>query len=123
MKLVVNLVLGLNRAVLAEGLSFARRCGLNLDTVLEVLRNGAAYSRAMDTKGRKMIDGQFAPEARLAQHFKDVQLILDVGDSKQAVLPFSALHARLLADLVAYGLGECDNSAVIRAFEREGGDT
>ena len=38
MKLVVNLVLGLNRAVLAEGLAFARRCGLDPAAVLEILR-------------------------------------------------------------------------------------
>ena len=61
MKLVVNLVLGLNRAVLAEGLAFARRCGLDPEAVLEILQSGAAYSRVMDAKGRKMIDGDFAP--------------------------------------------------------------
>ena len=121
-KLVVNLVLGLNRAVLAEGLAFARRCGLNLDTVLEVLRavrrtRGRWTRRAEDDRRR-----QFAPEARLVQHLKDVRLILDVGASNQAVVPFSTLHARLLADLVARGFGESDNSGVIRAFEREGGE-
>ena len=61
----MNLVLGLNRAALAEGLAFARRCGLDLAAVLEILQSGAAYSRVMDTKGRKMIDGDFAPEAKL----------------------------------------------------------
>jgi 3-hydroxyisobutyrate dehydrogenase-like beta-hydroxyacid dehydrogenase len=120
MKLVVNLVLGLNRAVLAEGLALARRCGLELDAVLEILRASSAYSRVMDAKGRKMIDREFSPEAKLAQHLKDVQLILRSGESIQAALPFSTLHERLLADLTARGLGECDNSAVIHAFDREG---
>jgi 3-hydroxyisobutyrate dehydrogenase-like beta-hydroxyacid dehydrogenase len=119
MKLVVNLVLGLNRAVLAEGLAFAQACGLNLDTTLEVLASGAAYSRVMDAKGRKMIDREFTPEAKLAQHHKDVQLILQSGHAAHAGIPFSELHARILAELVARGLGECDNSAVIRAFEGE----
>lgn len=116
-KLVVNLVLGLNRAVLAEGLSFARRCGLDLDAVLEILKSGAAYSRAMDAKGRKMIDGDFTPQAKLTQHLKDVRLIREAGAGVGAVLPFSALHESLLAGLVEQGLGDCDNSAVIRAFE------
>jgi 3-hydroxyisobutyrate dehydrogenase-like beta-hydroxyacid dehydrogenase len=116
-KLVVNLVLGLNRAVLAEGLSFARRSGLDPDTVLEILKSGAAYSRAMDAKGRKMIAGDFSPQAKLAQHLKDVRLILGEGGRAGAVLPLSALHEKLLAQLVERGLGDCDNSAVIRAFE------
>jgi len=119
-KLAVNLVLGLNRAVLAEGLAFARRCGLDLDAVLQILKASAAYSRVMDAKGRKMIDQEFSPEAKLAQHLKDVKLILHEGESSQATLPFTTLHARLLAQLAERGLGECDNSAVIRAFEHEG---
>jgi 3-hydroxyisobutyrate dehydrogenase-like beta-hydroxyacid dehydrogenase len=117
MKLVVNLVLGLNRAVLAEGLSFAKRCGLDPALALEVLESGAAYSRVMDTKGGKMIAGDFAPEARLSQHLKDVRLILEQGRRCGATLPLSQLHEELLGCLEAAGLGELDNSAVIRAFD------
>jgi 3-hydroxyisobutyrate dehydrogenase-like beta-hydroxyacid dehydrogenase len=116
---VVNLVLGLNRAVLAEGLAFARMCGLDLPAVLDILRSGAAYSRVMDTKGRKMIEADFAPEAKLDQHLKDVRLILDAGRRVGAALPLSGLHEELLAGLVGRGLGECDNSCVIRAFDAE----
>src|SRR5262249_19239276 len=64
-KLVVNLVLGLNRLVLAEGLAFARGCGLDPHAVLEILKCGAAYSRVMDAKGPKMLEGDFTPEAKL----------------------------------------------------------
>lgn len=120
-KLVVNLVLGLNRAVLAEGLAFARRCGLDLPAVLDVLRSGAAYSAVMDAKGGKMIAGDFTPEAKLAQHLKDVRLILAAGAKTGAPLPLSGVHERLLADLMARGFGEGDNSGVIRAFDGEGG--
>ncbi|MSU33977.1 MAG: NAD(P)-dependent oxidoreductase [Pedosphaera sp.] len=66
MKLVSNLVLGLNRAVLAEGLAFAGRLGLNLEQTLAVLRESMGYSRVMDTKGDKMIVGDFEPQARLS---------------------------------------------------------
>jgi 3-hydroxyisobutyrate dehydrogenase-like beta-hydroxyacid dehydrogenase len=118
-KLVVNLVLGLNRAVLAEGLAFARRCGLDLSTVLDVLRSGAAYSAVMDAKGEKMIAGDFAPEAKLAQHLKDVRLILAAGAKVGATLPLTVVHEGLLAELAARGFGECDNSGVIRAFDTE----
>lgn len=116
-KLVVNLVLGLNRAALAEGLGLARACGLDLNTMLDILQSGGAYSRAMDTKGRKMIDGDFTAQAKLSQHLKDVRLILGEGDKTGAALPFSTLHERLLAGLTERGLGDCDNSAVFRAFE------
>ena len=118
-KLIVNLVLGLNRAVLAEGLALAHACGLELNEVLNVLRSGAAYSRAMDTKGRKMIESDFAPEAKLAQHWKDVRLILDMSNRVEATTPLSQLHEGLLSDLVQRGFGDFDNSSVIRAFDRK----
>ena len=117
MKLVTNLVLGLNRAVLAEGLSFARALGLDLEQVLTVLRNSKAYSTIMDAKGAKMIAGDFRPQAKLSQHLKDVRLILEAGAAAGAKLPLSAVHAKLLKTAQAAGAGELDNSAIIRAFE------
>jgi 3-hydroxyisobutyrate dehydrogenase-like beta-hydroxyacid dehydrogenase len=120
-KLAINLVLGLNRAVLAEGLAFARGCGMDPGAVLEILRESAAYSRVMDTKGWKMIEHNFAPEARLEQHLKDVRLIIEAGERAGASLPFSVLHERLLDELTARGLGELDNTGIIRAFEGDGG--
>ncbi len=117
MKLVVNLVLGLNRAVLAEGLCFAERCCVDPRQALEVLRAGPAYSRVMDTKAGKMLDGDFTPQARLSQHGKDVRLILSAGERHGATLPLSTLHDQLLSRLVQAGLGDLDNSAVIRAFQ------
>lgn len=117
MKLVLNLVLGLNRAVLAEGLSLAKSMGLDSDETLRILKAGPAWSRVMDTKGRKMLTGNFTPQARLSQHLKDVRLILENGQRAGAFLPFSELHATLLEGLEAAGLGGEDNSAIIKVFE------
>jgi 3-hydroxyisobutyrate dehydrogenase-like beta-hydroxyacid dehydrogenase len=117
MKLVFNLVLGLNRAVLAEGLTFAKVCGLELETTLEVLRAGTAYARVMDTKGEKMIRAEFAPQARLTQHLKDVRLILAAASQAHADLPLSSVHCELLEWAEAAGYGTADNAAIIKAFE------
>ena len=111
-KLVTNLVLGLNRAALAEGLAFARCCGLDLSAVLEILQSGAAYSRAMDAKGRKMIDGEFAPQAKLSQHLKDVRLIVDSGRQAGLPMPLSAAHRTVLeqAESAAFVRGQVHQS-------------
>src|SRR5579859_4859368 len=52
-KLAINLILGLNRLALAEGLVFAARLGLDPAAFLNVARASAAASQVMDTKGRK----------------------------------------------------------------------
>ena len=88
---------------------------------LDVLKSGAAFSRVMDAKGRKMIDGDFAADARLAQHHKDVRLILEAAGRAGIELPLSRLHDELLADLESRGLGELDNSAIIRAYDPPAG--
>jgi 3-hydroxyisobutyrate dehydrogenase-like beta-hydroxyacid dehydrogenase len=118
MKLATNLVLGLNRAVLAEGLAFAGALGLNPAQTLAVLCESAAYSRVMDIKGRKMLARDFEPQARLSQHLKDVRLILKIGASAKAKLPLSRVHERLLAAAAAAGLGGRDNCAIIEMFRR-----
>lgn len=117
MKLVTNLVLGLNRAALAEGLAFARLCGLSPARALEVLKSGPARSMAMDRKGEKMVRDEFSSEARLSQHLKDVRLILAEGRRRGKGLPLSEQHAELLERAEAAGWGGADNSAVIKAFD------
>ncbi len=116
MKLVLNLVLGLNRIALAEGLGFAMASGIDGRKALDVLKAGPAYSRAMDNKGEKMLERDFQPEARLTQQLKDVQLILAAGEANGANLPFTARHREVLEKLIAEGFGAEDNSAVMRAF-------
>lgn len=116
MKLVTNLVLGLNRAALAEGLALARGLGLDSLQALAILRAGAAYSRIMDAKGAKMIAGDFTPEARLSQHLKDVRLILESGRAAGLPMPLSSVHRTILEAAEAAGLGALDNSAIIQVL-------
>jgi 3-hydroxyisobutyrate dehydrogenase-like beta-hydroxyacid dehydrogenase len=118
LKLVTNLVLGLNRAALAEGVLFADAIGVPAESALEALKAGAAYSRAMDVKGPKMIEGDFRPQAKLSQHLKDVRLILESAARARLALPLSEAHRGLLERAEALGLGELDNSAVLEALRR-----
>jgi len=118
MKLVNNLVLGLNRVALAEGLLFAKAVGIPPAKALDVLKEGNAYSVAMDVKGRQMVERDFPLQAKLAQHAKDVGLILAEANRVGLSLPFSKLHKQLLSEAEAAGLGDEDNSVIIQAIEQ-----
>jgi len=117
-KLSINLILGLNRAALAEGLVFARRLGLDLAAFLPVARESAAYSQIMDVKGPKMLNGEFAPEGRIRQTLKDVQLMLQQAEQHGQDLPMLKVHHDLLESCVRAGEGDLDNSGVIREIGR-----
>ena len=118
MKLITNLVLGLNRAALAEGLAFAEAIGIAPAAALEVMAGSMAYSRAMDAKGRKMIEHDFTAQARLSQHLKDVRLMLQAAGEAGMPLPLADTHRRLMEQAEAAGLGELDNSAIIEVLRR-----
>ena len=115
--------LGLNRAALAEGLVFAQSIGIDPEAALQVLMNSMAHSRIMDTKGRKMVEGDFRTQARLSQHLKDIRLILAAAASAGQDLPLTEAHRQLLEAAETAGFGDADNSAVIRAYARSAGET
>ncbi|MBN2316132.1 MAG: NAD(P)-dependent oxidoreductase [Sedimentisphaerales bacterium] len=117
-KLASNLILGLNRLVLAEGLVFAEKLGLDLAAFLELLKETPAYSVVMDTKGEKMLKGDFTPQARIRQHHKDVSLILKYAETAGQELPLSNVHLDILTKAIAAGDGDLDNSAVIKEIRR-----
>ena len=120
MKLITNLVLGLNRAALAEGLAFAEALGVSPAAALEVMAGSMAYSRAMDAKGRKMVERDFTVQARLTQHLKDVRLMLQAAEAAGVKLPLADVHRRLMEQAEAVGLGELDNSAIIEVLRKPG---
>jgi 3-hydroxyisobutyrate dehydrogenase-like beta-hydroxyacid dehydrogenase len=117
-KLAINLILGLNRLALAEGLVFADRMGLDPKAFLEVARNAASYSQVMDTKGPKMVRGDFAPEGRARQTLKDVRLMLDQAGKHGQELPLASLNAEILEACLRSGEGDADNSVVISEIRR-----
>ncbi len=117
-KLAINLILGLNRAALAEGLVFAERLGLDTRTFLEVARGSAAYSQIMDVKGDKFVRGDYRPHGKIAQHLKDVNMMVDLAGRAGQALPLMEVVRTLLIDNVRHGEGDLDNSALIEEIRR-----
>jgi 3-hydroxyisobutyrate dehydrogenase-like beta-hydroxyacid dehydrogenase len=113
-KLATNLVLGLNRAVLAEGMAFARKQGIAPAVFLELVLGTPAASDAARVKGPLMVAGDYAPRSRVRQHLKDVELMLASARAAGLDLPFSQVHAGLLREAVDAGDGDLDNAAILR---------
>ena len=96
---------------------FARSLGLDDEQTLQVLKDSMAYSRIMDAKGGKMVQEDFEPHAKLSQHLKDVRLMLEAAAKTDTRLPLSETHRDILLFGERNGLGQLDNSAIIRAIE------
>ena len=118
-KLATNLVLGLNRAALAEGLVFAENLGISNDAFLKLVLATPARSEAALVKGEQMVRGDFTPQSRIHQHLKDLQLMRAAASAAGQRLPFTDVHATLLQSAVEAGDGELDNAAIVRQLRRE----
>ncbi len=117
-KLAVNLILGLNRMALAEGLTFAERMGLDAKAFLAVAQGSASQSQVMGTKGPKMLARDFAPEGRVKQTLKDVHMMLDQAEQLGQELPMLRVHCDVLESCVRAGEAERDNSIIVEEIRR-----
>ncbi len=117
-KLATNLVLGLNRAALAEGMVFAETLGIGPERFLQLVLATPASSAAAEAKGPLMVRAEFTPQSRIRQHFKDVCLMLACANEAGLTLPLSAAHAQLMREAIAHGDGDLDNAAIVLQLRR-----
>lgn len=121
-KLVVNLALGIHRVAMAEALVMGEKAGLDLEVLLDVLKDGAAYSRAMDIWGERMIAGDhYPPTARIHQSHKDARLIQQQAHDVGSPTWLGSVVRQVLQIAEADGLADADNAAVIEVLRRSVG--
>lgn len=107
---------GINQAV-TESLAFAEAMDLPLDSVIDVIADGAAGNWFLNKRGRSMTAGNFAPGFRLALHKKDLELCRKLAESVSAydmrlpVIEMTCLHYERL---IEQGYGDEDISALYR---------
>ena len=118
LKLVANLLVALNSAAAAEALVMARRGGLDLDLVLDVLGTSAATSRMLEVRGPMMAKGEFPPQMKLDLFMKDLHLIREAATGAGAELPLTDVATRLYAAAQSAGHGGEDLASVVTALTR-----
>jgi 3-hydroxyisobutyrate dehydrogenase-like beta-hydroxyacid dehydrogenase len=117
MKLVGNLIVALEMEALAEGLVLAQKAGLDLKTVMEVVKVADFRSPLLVSNGQNILKRDFSPSFALKLMLKDVGLIERFGDSLQSPVPALRLVGRNLASAYALGFGKENASALIKALE------
>jgi len=115
-KLIINLVLACNRLGLAEGLVLGMKAGINMETLMAALKDGAAGSKAMDQKGEMMITGIYTPESRLTTTLKDVRLMLEQGQRYGTPMFVTGIYSQIVQAGVQMGYGEIDPACFIEVL-------
>jgi len=121
MKLVGNLMVALELEALSEGLVLARKAGLDLNTVLEVVKVADFRSPLLVGNGQNILKRDFSTSFALKLMLKDAGLIEKFGESLQSPIPALRVVEKNLASAVDLGFGTENASALIKALEKEAG--
>src|SRR4029077_13362018 len=112
MKLVGNLIVALEMEALAEGLVLARKAGLDLNTVMEVVKVADFRSPLLVSNGQNILKRDFSTSFALKLMLKDADLIEKFAESVQSPIPALRVAGKNLKSAVALGFGEENASAL-----------
>jgi len=121
MKLVGNLIVALELEALAEGLVLAQKAGLDLNTVMEVVKVADFRSPLLVSIGQNISKRDFSTSFALKLMLKDAGLIETFAGSLGSPIPALRVVGNNLASAVALGFGNENASALIKALEDEAG--
>jgi 3-hydroxyisobutyrate dehydrogenase len=112
LKALVNMVMNINTAALAEGLGLADALGLDLAMVREVFSQTGANSRVLQTDGEDMQNRDHSCFFSAAHAAKDSGIALKLGKAQGLNLPLAAATKKQYDLMVEQGLGELDKSGI-----------
>ena len=101
----------------AEALTLAKRCGLDVERVRQVLMGGVASSRVLDLFGSRMASRDFSAGIESRLYHKDLDIALTLAREGGTALPAAALTMQFVNALVGRGRDRDDLSALIMVVE------
>ncbi|WP_406223640.1 NAD(P)-dependent oxidoreductase [Streptomyces canus] len=114
-----QLVVAGTLVALAEAVVLGEHGGLDPAALLEVLAGGLASSEVLAQKRRHLADSDFTPSGPARYLHKDLGFVLDSAADAHVELPLSTSVARLYAAIDDRGLGDLDNSVVLRLLRED----
>jgi 3-hydroxyisobutyrate dehydrogenase len=112
LKALVNMVMNINTAGLAEGLGLGAALGLDLRMLREVFSQTGAASRVLETDGEDMQNREHTCFFSAAHAAKDSGIALELARSVGLDLPLARATKEQYDRMIAEGVGELDKSGV-----------
>ena len=116
---MINQILVLNNyAILAEALSFAEAWGIDAKKIPSALSEGHAGSNLLTHLFPRMIRKDFKPQGYTSQILKDLTMVSELGNKKNIPLPMSNLTKQLFTILSEKSKENLDGTSIIKLFNR-----
>ncbi|MCI0640130.1 MAG: NAD(P)-dependent oxidoreductase [Gemmataceae bacterium] len=116
-KMVNQILIASNMIALCEGLLYAFKAGLDLETVFKSVSVGAAGSKALEVLGPRIMARNFEPGFYVEHFIKDMGIALDESKRMGLCMPGLALANQLYLALAAQGYGRKGTHALMLALE------
>ena len=120
-KSVNQIICGGLYQVVAEGIAFGMKAGLDMEAAVKAVAGGAAANWVLDNRADNMIKNEYPLGFRLSLHAKDLAITLDAAKLLGVNLPVTGMIAQLENGLMARGHGEEDLSALARTMREQAG--
>lgn len=111
-KALVNMVMNINTAALAEGLGLGAALGIDLEMLCKVFSQTGANSRVLETDSEDMINRDHDCYFSASHAAKDSGIALELGKANGVSLPLAQATLEQYNKLTELGLGELDKSAI-----------
>ncbi len=103
---------------LGELLIMAQQAGADPEKVVEAIKGGAAQCWTLDNKPQRLFAHNRTPGFKAAMQLKDLNIVMEMARTYAVPLPGTATNTQLFNAMIANGLGDQDNAAVISVIEQ-----
>nr|MBP7425593.1 NAD-binding protein [Oscillibacter sp.] len=116
-KVANNMMVGIHLCAMGEAFAFAKKAGLDPQTLFDAIKGGFAQSAVMDGKVPKLLSRDFSASARIAVHLKDINNAMDVAAHLGVELPMTEIVKEQMDWMDARGMIDEDQCALAKYYE------
>lgn len=116
-KVANNMMVGIHLLAMGEAFAFAKKAGLDPQTLFDAIKGGFAQSAVMDVKVPKTLSRDFSASARIAVHLKDVNNAMELAGHLGVDLPMTKIVKEQMDWMDAHGMIDEDQCALVKYYE------
>jgi L-threonate 2-dehydrogenase len=120
-KMINQLLAGVHIAAACEAIAFARKLGLDLPKVYEVITASAGNSWMFENRVPHILDNDYAPKSAVAIFTKDLGIVSDMARAASFPTPVAASALQMFLMTAASGMGREDDASVARLYAKIAG--
>ena len=120
-KMINQLLAGVHIAAACEAIAFAKKLGLDLAKVYEVITASAGNSWMFENRVPHILDNDYTPKSAVAIFTKDLGIVSDMARAASFPTPLAASALQMFLMTAASGMGRDDDASVARLYAKIAG--